>query len=217
MVAKSPVVDVTGNSCPLHPLTCFADTISCDSTAHSLSGCPIPTSPLDPTPFATCFICLASGHLSSLCPSNPGRGIYVNGGNCKVCGSTAHRAKDCPDEMKANADADAQDHARRKGKGEVVLGVGSGVGADEDDFMAVSREDMGRDGPESKGKRKRHPPAKNGERPGLSKQTHKQDVEGPTEESQTVLPRQEINSEAPEARPGPTWRAGPTKAKVVKF
>ena len=35
------------------------------------------------------------GHLSSQCPSNT-HGIYVNGGECKQCGSNLHTSKQCP-------------------------------------------------------------------------------------------------------------------------
>ena len=113
------------------------------------------------------------------------------------------------------ADVDVEDRARRKAKAEAILGVGSGMGADEDDFMAVSREDLGRAGSESKGKRKKHPPAKNGERPGMAKQ-YKQAAEGSQEDS-PILPKQEVNLEAQEARPRPTGRVGLQKAKIVKF
>jgi zinc finger CCHC domain-containing protein 9 len=48
-------------------------------------------------PFAVCYICKESGHLASTCPQNDGHGIYVKGsGGCRTCGSTQHKAKDCP-------------------------------------------------------------------------------------------------------------------------
>ncbi|WWD16097.1 hypothetical protein CI109_100522 [Kwoniella shandongensis] len=130
----------------------------CNGTDHSLHTCPVPIDPANPTPFATCYICLASGHLASLCPSNGGKGIYVNGGACKVCGSVAHRAKDCPDDKRGSA---AAGEVRKRG--EIVLGTGTGAGADEDDFMVEARETIGKAG--EKVKRKKHAPAKNGERP----------------------------------------------------
>eukprot|EP00587_Corethron_hystrix_P011100 CAMPEP_0113320726 /NCGR_PEP_ID=MMETSP0010_2-20120614/14447_1 /TAXON_ID=216773 ORGANISM="Corethron hystrix, Strain 308" /NCGR_SAMPLE_ID=MMETSP0010_2 /ASSEMBLY_ACC=CAM_ASM_000155 /LENGTH=205 /DNA_ID=CAMNT_0000178621 /DNA_START=117 /DNA_END=734 /DNA_ORIENTATION=- /assembly_acc=CAM_ASM_000155 len=49
-----------------------------------------------PLPYATCFLCSGSGHLASACPSNTGRGIYVNGGACRGCGGVDHLFKDCP-------------------------------------------------------------------------------------------------------------------------
>jgi zinc finger CCHC domain-containing protein 9 len=45
-------------------------------------------------PFATCFICNTKGHLASQCQQNE-KGIYINGGSCRTCGSTKHRASDC--------------------------------------------------------------------------------------------------------------------------
>ncbi|WVN86640.1 uncharacterized protein L203_101808 [Cryptococcus depauperatus CBS 7841] len=129
----------------------------CDSNEHSLHQCPNPVDLQNPTPFATCYICLGQGHLSSLCPTNT-RGVYVNGGACKVCQSTAHRAKDCPEE-KSQREGDVP---IQRGKGEIVLGTGSGAGADEDDFMVEARH---RPLPQQKSKNKRHPPARNGERP----------------------------------------------------
>ncbi|WVQ78524.1 hypothetical protein IAT38_000610 [Cryptococcus sp. DSM 104549] len=129
----------------------------CNGTDHGLHACQEPVDPANPTPYATCYICLATGHLASLCPSNGGKGIYVNGGSCKVCGSTAHRAKDCPDDKRGKPWEERDENYRRRG--EVVLGTGTGAGADEDDFMVEAREKK----PEEK--KRRHAPARNGERP----------------------------------------------------
>ncbi|AFR93464.2 zinc knuckle family protein [Cryptococcus neoformans C23] len=136
--------DVTSNKC-----------YRCNGTDHSLHQCTEPVDPQNPTPYATCYICLSSGHLSSLCPQNT-KGVYVNGGACKVCGSTAHRAKDCPDDKRGKA----PEFEPRK-RGEVVLGTGNGAGADEDDFMVEARHRPAQNG----SKNKRHAPARNGERP----------------------------------------------------
>ncbi|CAG0913411.1 unnamed protein product [Notodromas monacha] len=46
-------------------------------------------------PFATCFICTEKGHISSECPKNT-KGIYLNGGSCRLCGSVLHLRKECP-------------------------------------------------------------------------------------------------------------------------
>ena len=46
-------------------------------------------------PFAICFICQNQGHLANQCPNND-KGIYVNGGSCKTCGSKFHLSKECP-------------------------------------------------------------------------------------------------------------------------
>lgn len=50
-------------------------------------------------PFAKCFICNEMGHLTRSCTSNT-KGVFPKGGECRVCGSINHRAKDCPDEEK---------------------------------------------------------------------------------------------------------------------
>ena len=38
-------------------------------------------------------------HLASQCQQNE-KGINVNGGSCRTCGSTKHRAADCPEKKK---------------------------------------------------------------------------------------------------------------------
>lgn len=125
---------------------------------HSLHQCPEKVDPKNPTPFATCYICLGTGHLSSLCPSNPGRGVYPNGGSCKVCGSTAHRASDCPDDKRPKEDT-------RPRRGEIIVGTATGnMGADEDDFMLSSRENMKDMRENGKGKKKKHPTNNNSAR-----------------------------------------------------
>jgi zinc finger CCHC domain-containing protein 9 len=47
-------------------------------------------------PHATCYICEKEGHIASSCPENS-RGIYVNGGACRKCGSTQHISAKCPE------------------------------------------------------------------------------------------------------------------------
>ena len=75
----------------------------CGSSEHSLQACPKVIKgervvEMD-LPFATCFICNTKGHLASQCQQNE-KGIYVNGGSCRTCGSTKHRATDCPEKAK---------------------------------------------------------------------------------------------------------------------
>lgn len=126
----------------------------CNSSAHNLHNCPAAYDPENPTPFATCFVCLGSGHLSAACPKNP-RGVYVNGGDCKICHSVAHRAKDCPTQR-------LEPEQRERGpRNAIVLGVGEGAGADEDDFMVTRRTATPG---EAKGSRAKHLPAKNSAR-----------------------------------------------------
>jgi zinc finger CCHC domain-containing protein 9 len=80
----------------------------CGSTEHTLAACPkrrntsafASSDPNgvsdDDLPFATCFVCKEKGHLASGCPRNA-NGIFVNGGECKHCGSKQHRGMQCPE------------------------------------------------------------------------------------------------------------------------
>jgi zinc finger CCHC domain-containing protein 9 len=144
--------------------TC-TDVPRCDSTEHALHQCNKPVDPENPTPFATCYVCLGVGHLSSLCPQNH-KGVYVNGGSCKVCGSVAHRAKDCPDDKRGSGPGAADREEMSAYKAGLAIGMGAGGGADDDDFLVTSREvnRMTQNQAKSKGKRGPHEPAKNGHR-----------------------------------------------------
>ena len=83
----------------------------CGSTEHTLSNCTKPRCKIvgdEELPFATCFLCKEKGHLVSGCPKNK-RGIYVNGGSCRVCGSQQHRANDCPEKKRKKQHTENQD------------------------------------------------------------------------------------------------------------
>ena len=68
----------------------------CGSRKHNLARCrKPPVRPDDPLPFASCFVCSGRGHLAGSCPKNDGKGVYPNGGSCKLCGETTHLARDC--------------------------------------------------------------------------------------------------------------------------
>jgi len=67
----------------------------CGSTEHRLDNCPKGSSRSGSLPFATCFICNEKGHLSSQCPQND-KGIFINGGCCKICQGVDHVESKCP-------------------------------------------------------------------------------------------------------------------------
>eukprot|EP00934_Nitzschia_sp_Nitz4_P002519 Nitzschia sp. Nitz4//scaffold54_size114964//102586//103203//NITZ4_003871-RA/size114964-processed-gene-0.48-mRNA-1//1//CDS//3329554411//2509//frame0 len=91
-VSQCPDKETAGNRNNSDSTLCF----KCGSTEHSLAQCPQQKGRPDHSnlPFATCFLCNEKGHLVSACPKNQ-KGIYVNGGCCRHCGSTQHLSKDC--------------------------------------------------------------------------------------------------------------------------
>ena len=82
-----PIIDIKRQIC-----------YNCGKYDHALRTCKLPRNPNGILPFATCFICKQSGHISRDCKENP-NGCYPNGGCCLVCSSKYHFAKDCPDKV----------------------------------------------------------------------------------------------------------------------
>uniref|UniRef100_A0A2K5ZPN2 CCHC-type domain-containing protein n=1 Tax=Mandrillus leucophaeus TaxID=9568 RepID=A0A2K5ZPN2_MANLE len=63
-------------------------------TEHETTKCKAKVHPgLGEFLFATCFVCGEMGSLSRSCPDNP-KGLYAEGGGCKLCGSVKHLKKD---------------------------------------------------------------------------------------------------------------------------
>lgn len=109
----------------------------CGSTEHSLAKCrkPEPQVGMD-LPFASCFICGEKGHLASKCSQNQGRGIYPNGGCCKLCQSVDHLAKDCTLRTNSQGINTISNAAISLGGADPNMQAG----ADEDDFHSLSRK-----------------------------------------------------------------------------
>ncbi|XP_010212767.1 PREDICTED: zinc finger CCHC domain-containing protein 9-like [Tinamus guttatus] len=74
----------------------------CGSTEHEITKCKAKVDPaVGPFPYAKCFICSEMGHLSRLRPDNP-KGLYAEGGCCRLCGSVEHFRKDCPENQNSD-------------------------------------------------------------------------------------------------------------------
>jgi hypothetical protein len=71
-------------------------------------------------PFATCFVCKETGHLSSQCKQNE-NGVYVKGGCCKGCGSKTHLSFNCPELKKKKASEEDNDDEQSAGDVEEFL------------------------------------------------------------------------------------------------
>ena len=66
---------------------------NCGRDNHNLKDCRKRRS--DVLPFAVCFVCKETGHISRDCPKND-KGMYSKGGGCFICESVRHKASECP-------------------------------------------------------------------------------------------------------------------------
>lgn len=66
----------------------------CGSMEHSIHECK--KKGVKGFPFATCFVCKQTGHISRDCHQNL-NGVYPDGGACNVCGAVGHLKRDCPE------------------------------------------------------------------------------------------------------------------------
>lgn len=104
----------------------------CGSTEHRLSECPkrkyskhrSKTNYENDTdlPYAKCFVCNQMGHLSSQCTSNKERGVFVNGGSCRNCGSKYHIAAQCPDRKNITCKVVPEEMMMSVGVGDLDVG-----------------------------------------------------------------------------------------------
>ena len=88
------------SNCPLEKTNkstgiCF----KCGSNEHALRHCTLTLDDDNHLPYATCFICSQSGHISRDCFQND-KGLYPNGGCCNLCWSVKHLKQDCPKNKK---------------------------------------------------------------------------------------------------------------------
>eukprot|EP00588_Corethron_pennatum_P013947 CAMPEP_0194276348 /NCGR_PEP_ID=MMETSP0169-20130528/8961_1 /TAXON_ID=218684 /ORGANISM="Corethron pennatum, Strain L29A3" /LENGTH=202 /DNA_ID=CAMNT_0039020047 /DNA_START=220 /DNA_END=828 /DNA_ORIENTATION=- len=121
----------------------------CGSTEHRLGGCEVYKRKRKRCgdgrgllPYATCYVCKKSGHLASACPNNTGRGIYVNGGECRGCGGVDHLYKDCPGENITKTKRSKNGEVEEESFG-IFVGLGGDDLLEKKDEQVGSKEDSG--------------------------------------------------------------------------
>ena len=139
--------------CPRYSMTpserqqlCGELCFNCGSFDHTLKNCPVPRNRNGDLPFASCFICKQSGHISRDCPENA-NGLYPKGGCCHICFQKNHLAKDCPDKQYELEEEPSEEQSKKKTKyndsedGVVVKGLSANEGKNVgDDVMLDEAE-----------------------------------------------------------------------------
>lgn len=60
--------------------------------------------------------------MSRACPKNA-KGVYVNGGSCKMCGAVDHLVKDCPKNARARRAAAEEATVEEEGEARIDEGM----------------------------------------------------------------------------------------------
>ena len=108
---------------------------NCGSYDHALRTCRKPRDPKGKLPFASCFVCKGTGHISRDCPNNE-NGLYPNGGGCLECDSKFHFAKDCPTkaEKRLVEEEEEEMKAKEEEMNPKIQQKREALGGDDDDF-----------------------------------------------------------------------------------
>ncbi len=140
---------------------CSQICFNCGCVAHTLKNCPLPRDSTGKLPFAKCFICKESGHISRDCPENA-NGLYPKGGCCHICYQKTHLAKDCPDRKEEQTQIGEsggildEDGIRMKGLSMVESSMGDDAVFDDGNYEVEEEEAPVNDPKKTKKAKKRN-------------------------------------------------------------